>query len=45
MENDNKEILTDEEIKDLSFEEAAFYLQTLNQVKDYYDSVGDDTNE
>jgi hypothetical protein len=45
MENDNNEILTDEEINNLSFEEAAFYLQTLNQVKDYYDSVGDDTNE
>lgn len=41
MENIDTEMLTDDELDDLSFEEAAFYLQTLNQVKDYYDSVGE----
>ncbi len=39
------EMLSDEDINDLNFEEAAFYLQTLNQIKDYYDSVGDETDE
>ncbi len=46
IDDDNKlEMLSDDDINDLSFEEAAFYLQTLNQVKDYYDSVGDDESE
>ena len=42
MEKTNYEQITEEELNNLSFEELAFYLQTLNLVKDYYDEVGED---
>lgn len=46
MENmDGIEFLGEEDLQQMSFAEIAFYLQTINQVKDFYDSVENDSDE